>query len=123
MAQDQAESTREPTNYRRYINQFQSDIIKSIRQLERINTKICRQKCLYCLITHTHTHAHTHKHTHIYICVCVCARARVCVCVCVCVCVYVLYSVSFRDYEPGIFIYRIYDKFHMIQKEYSMYKY
>ena len=39
-----AKRTREPINYGIFINQFPPDIIKSIRQLERINTKICRQK-------------------------------------------------------------------------------
>ena len=32
------------------INRFLPDIIKSIWQLENINAKIRRQKCLYCLI-------------------------------------------------------------------------
>ena len=38
------ESTWEITNYGRFINQFPSNIIRSIRQFERINKKICRQK-------------------------------------------------------------------------------
>ena len=42
MAQDKAESAREPISYR--FNQFQPDIIILIQQLERINTKIWRQK-------------------------------------------------------------------------------
>ena len=45
MAQSWAESTWEITNYERFINQFPLNIIKSIRQFERINKKkICRQK-------------------------------------------------------------------------------
>ena len=44
MAQSRAESTREINNYGSYINQFLPNIIKSIRQYERINKKICRQK-------------------------------------------------------------------------------
>ena len=44
MAQSWAESTWEITNYGRIINQFQPNIIRSIRQFERINKKICRQK-------------------------------------------------------------------------------
>ena len=34
----------EITNYGRFINQFQPNIIRLIRQFERINQKICRQK-------------------------------------------------------------------------------
>ena len=44
MAQSWKESTREMTNYGRFINQFLSNIIRSIRQFNRINNKICRQK-------------------------------------------------------------------------------
>ena len=44
MAQIRAESTWEINNYGKYINQFPSNIIKSIRQYERINKKMCRQK-------------------------------------------------------------------------------
>ena len=44
MAQSWAESTQEITNYRRFINQFPPNIIRSIRQFERINKKICRHK-------------------------------------------------------------------------------
>ena len=39
MAQSRAKSTWEITNYRRFINQFQLNIIRSIRQFERINKK------------------------------------------------------------------------------------
>ena len=44
MAQSRAESTWEINNYGKYINQFPPNTIKSIRQYERINKKICRQK-------------------------------------------------------------------------------
>ena len=47
MAQDQAKGTREPIYYGKFINQFWLDITTLIWQLERVNTKICRQKkCL-----------------------------------------------------------------------------
>ena len=74
MAQDQAESTREPINYGRFINHFLPDIIKLIHELQRINKKICRQKnvCIVYQIsinekmlpkyTRTCTQAHTHTH-------------------------------------------------------------
>ena len=39
-AQDREECIWEPINYERFINQFPPDIKTSIRQLERINTKI-----------------------------------------------------------------------------------
>ena len=44
MAQCRAESTWEINNYGKCINLFPPNIIKSIRQYERINKKICRQK-------------------------------------------------------------------------------
>ena len=44
VAQSRAESTWEINNYGKYINQFLPNIIKSIRQYERINKKIRRQK-------------------------------------------------------------------------------
>ena len=44
MAQSQVESTWEINNHGKYINQFPLKIIKSIRQYEKINKKICRQK-------------------------------------------------------------------------------
>ena len=44
MAQSQAESTRDIYNYGKYINLFPLNTIKAIRQYERINKKICRQK-------------------------------------------------------------------------------
>ena len=53
-----AESTWEINNYGKYINQFPPNTIKSIRQYERINKEICRQKisimfneiCIYILV-------------------------------------------------------------------------
>ena len=44
MAQSRAESTWDIYNVEKYINQFLPNSIKSIRQCERINKKICRQK-------------------------------------------------------------------------------
>ena len=44
MAQSQAESTRDIYSYGKYINQFPPNTIKAIRQSERIQKKICRQK-------------------------------------------------------------------------------
>ena len=50
MAQDMAESTRETINHGRFINRFPLDIIKSIRQLERINKKYVNKKFQKCSI-------------------------------------------------------------------------
>ena len=44
MAQSRAGSTWDINNYGKYIHQFPPNTIKSIRQYERINKKICRQK-------------------------------------------------------------------------------
>ena len=71
MAQDWA-VTCEPIDHGRFINQFRIEIITLRWLLERINTKICRQKRLYCLIRYVLTkkcypNTHTHTHTHIYI--------------------------------------------------------
>ena len=59
MAQNQTESTWEINNYGKYIHQFPPNTIKSIRQYERINKKICRQKMSIifneiCICIHTH---------------------------------------------------------------------
>ena len=43
LAQDRAERTRVTISYGSFIDQFPPDTIKSIRQLERTCTKICRQ--------------------------------------------------------------------------------
>ena len=49
MAQSQAESTWEITNYGRFINQFPPNIIRSIQQFERINKKkYVYKKCQLC---------------------------------------------------------------------------
>ena len=50
MAQSWAESTWEISNYGRFINQFSPNIIRSIRQFERINKKYVDKKCLLCLM-------------------------------------------------------------------------
>ena len=47
MAQSRAENTKEKNNYGRYINQFPPNIIKSIRQYERINKKYVDQNVYY----------------------------------------------------------------------------
>ena len=47
-AQSRTESTWEINNHGRYINQFPPNIIKSIRQYERINKKYVHKKCLLC---------------------------------------------------------------------------
>ena len=44
MAQSQVECTRDTPNFGQYINQFLSNTIKAIRQYERIQKKMCRQK-------------------------------------------------------------------------------
>ena len=44
------ESNQLAINYESFINQFPSDTIKSMQQLERTYTKLCRKKCLYCLM-------------------------------------------------------------------------
>ena len=44
MAQSRAESTRDTYNYGQYINQFTLNMIKVIREFERIQKKICRYK-------------------------------------------------------------------------------
>ena len=43
MVQDLVESTRVTISYGSFINQFLLDTMKSIQQLERTYTKICRQ--------------------------------------------------------------------------------
>ena len=60
MAQSWAESTSEITNYGRFINQFPLNIIRSIRQFERINKKYVDKKCLLCSIKYIYTYFWTH---------------------------------------------------------------
>ena len=63
---------REPINYGRFINQFPPDTIKFMPWLDKINTKMCRQrmsilfnqKCINEKMLPNYTHTHTHKHTH-----------------------------------------------------------
>ena len=58
MAQSWAESTRDTYNYGQYLNQFPPNMIKVIREYERIQKKICRHKmsimfneiCIYIYI-------------------------------------------------------------------------
>ena len=92
MAQSRAESALEINNYGKYINQFPPNTTIAIRQYERINKKICRQKmsiifheiCIYiyiymgvCVCVWG-----------VDVCVCVCGWVCMCACVCMCVCVY-----------------------------------
>ena len=44
MAQSRTESTRDIYNYGQYINQIPPNTIKAIREFERIQKEICRQK-------------------------------------------------------------------------------
>ena len=72
IAQDRAEITREIIYHGRFINQFPTDIIKSIRQLERINKKYVH-KNIY--------NVKSNIHMCVCVCVCVCVYVNVCVCV------------------------------------------
>ena len=75
MAQDQVKSTRLIISYGNFINQFPLDTIKSIWQLEKTYTKICRQNmfmlfneiCINKEMLPKCTHTHTHTHIYIYI--------------------------------------------------------
>ena len=79
MAQDRAESIREPINYGSFINQFPPDIIKSMRRHERIYTKMCRQRVSILFNEICINEEMLAKYTH----------TRVCVCVCVCIYIYI----------------------------------
>ena len=80
MAQSRAENTRDTYNYGQYINQFPPNMIKVIREFERIQKKICRHKMsimfneicineemlpkytyIYIYIYHHHHHHHHHQ--------------------------------------------------------------
>ena len=74
-----AESTCEITNYGRFFNQFQPNIIRSIWQFERINKKYVDKKCLLYSIKYV-LMKKCSQYIYIYI--------YMCVCVCVCVCVF-----------------------------------
>ena len=66
MAQDWAESSREPINYGRFINQFLPDAIKSMQWLKI--QKCVEKGCLYCLIKYVLTKKYwPNTHTSIYI--------------------------------------------------------
>ena len=68
IAQDRAESTREPINPERFINQFPPDTIISVCQLKRIYTKMCRQRMsllfneIYIYI-YIYIYVYTHTHS------------------------------------------------------------
>ena len=74
MAQSRAESTRDTYNYGQYINQFPLNMIKAIRQYERIQKKICRQKmsimfneiCINKEMLPKFIYIYIYTHTHIY---------------------------------------------------------
>ena len=69
------ESTNEAINYGRFINQFPTDTIKSMKRLGRIQTKICRQRisilfneiCINEEMLPKYTHTHTYIYIYIYI--------------------------------------------------------
>ena len=74
MAQNWAESTKVTISYGSFINQFPPDTIKSIWQLEKAYTKICRQNMsilfneiyIYIYIyTRTHTHRDLCEHINV----------------------------------------------------------
>ena len=101
MTQDQAESTCLIISYGSFINQFLPDTIKSIWQLERTYTNICRQN-MSTLFKEKYMNEetlpkYTHKHSHIcvyvkYIYASMCVNIHVyCVWICVNinVCVYI----------------------------------
>ena len=62
MAQDWTESAREPINHGRFINQF-----LPVMQLERINTKICKQK-MSILFIYIYIYIYIYTHTHTELC-------------------------------------------------------
>ena len=78
MARDRPESTWEPINYGRFITRFPPDTINWMRGLDRIITKVCKQRMSIlfnqiCIdeemppkYAHTHTHTHTNTHTNLY---------------------------------------------------------
>ena len=69
VAQNWRESTSEPINYGRFINQFLPDAIKSTQWLKRINIKMCRQRMsvLFNQICITEEMLSKYTHTYIYI--------------------------------------------------------
>ena len=78
-------------HYGKYINQFPPNIIKSIRQYERINKKICRQKMFIIF---------NEIYIYIYVCVCVCVYMcmHAYMCVSARICMYVHVSVYMCEY-------------------------
>ena len=85
MAQIWAESTREITNSGRFINQFPLNIISSIRQFERINKKICRQKMFNQICINEEM---LPKYT----------------CICIYSCIYMVGCLGFMAYQPLLVI-------------------
>ena len=66
MAQNRAASIWEINNHGKYINQILPNTMKSIRQYERINKRICRQKMSNIF------NEIFYIYIYIYVCVCVC---------------------------------------------------
>ena len=70
-----AESTRDTYNYGQYLNQFPPNMIKVIREFERIQKKICRHKmsimfneiCINEEILPKYTHIYIYRCMYIYI--------------------------------------------------------
>ena len=71
-AQDRTESIRVTISYGSFINQFPTDTIKSIRQLERTYTKICRQNMSILFNEICINDQMLPKYTYLYIDMCVC---------------------------------------------------
>ena len=66
MAQSQAESTWEINNYGRFINQLPLNIIKSIRQYERVTKKYVDKKMSIMfndIYIYIYIYIYTHTHT------------------------------------------------------------
>ena len=72
MAKNREESSRDIYNYGQYINQFLPITIKAIRQYERIQKKIWRQKMSIMFNEICINEEMLPKYTYIYTCVCVC---------------------------------------------------
>ena len=80
MAQDGSEGIWESINYGKFISKFWSNIISYTWGLERIKTKLLRQKksllfnqiCLNEEMLPKNTHTHTSTHTHAYKCMYLC---------------------------------------------------
>ena len=70
MAQSRAESTRDTYNYGQYLNQFPPNMIKVIREFERIQKKICRDKMSIMFNEICINEEMLPKYTYLYSCIC-----------------------------------------------------